>query len=486
MKNGQLRVVVLCILSLVLVTGCRRDSEPDRGRSLTASYGHDVIHDWNELFLVIDKDALGFRPGPGPRALGYMAIAAYEIALPGMPSFNSLKSLPSLANAGIPSLGKNVEVHYPLAINASYAYLMRRFFDKVRFFESAKGSHITNEQAKQKIEDLRQAIENRYRGEVNDVVFNNSKAWGEEVAQAIWKFSTTDPYGHEAYLNPLNNDPSKPFYYNWRAVSLDANGKRIPGKWTPTNDNPDGGMFPFWGKVRSFVINEAVKICAPPPAYSENRGSEWYSENLQVYTKTTTDFSYEKQWIAEFWSDDLFGLTFAPPPRLVAIMDQILKLKNSNLEEAVFANAVLCITLNDCAVAAWNSKYYYNTERPEHFIKDHIDPNWESRLNHPYTGVRGITPAFPAYPSGHSTFGGGGASAMAFIWGDAITFTDRCHDNRSEFLGKARTFYSFSFSGYENAYSRVPLGVHIEADCREGFALGQRVANQVIAFKWKK
>lgn len=74
------------------------------------------------------------------------------------------------------------------------------------------------------------------------------------------------------------------------------------------------------------------------------------------------------------------------------------------------------ITLNDCAVVCWNSKWHYNTERPEHFIKDVIDPTWESQLDHPYTGTRGVTPAFPAYPSGHSTFGGGGAFALAAIW----------------------------------------------------------------------
>jgi len=488
MKPKFLIPFLAIFATMLIISSCRKPA-PQTEFPRVEHYSYDVIHQWNELFLQIDKDAMGFRPGPGPRALGYMGIAAYEICIPGMPNYNSLKNLPQFQGSGIPSYTGSAELHYPTAINAAYAFLMSHFFEKVEFFNAAgsTGKHLTNAEAQQMIENLKNSLETEYKQESNVNRFNNSKAWGEEVARAVWQWSTTDRYGHEAYLNPLNNDPSKFPYYNWREKSLDANGKRIPGKWMPTNDNPDGGMFPFWGNVRTFATNNQQKLSKPPiPAYLPD-GSvnpKWHTENLEVYSSTTAR-SYEDQWIAEFWSDDLFGLTFAPPPRLLAIMDQIMVAKNSNLEEAVYANALMGITLNDCAVVCWNSKWVYNTERPEHYIKDNIDPNWESSLDHPYTGQKGVTPAFPAYPSGHSTFGGGGAWALATVWGNNTYFVDRCHESRKEFIGTPRPFYSFSVMGREDAISRIPLGVHIRIDCEEGVRLGEEVARRAADLPWR-
>ncbi|MBK9962498.1 MAG: vanadium-dependent haloperoxidase [Saprospiraceae bacterium] len=482
---------LIFVFGMALFTnGCKKDNDTSNGNSntnLVSSHPYNVVWEWNELFLALDKDAMGFRPGPGPRALGYLGIAAYEVCVPGMPNFNSLKNLPSFQGSNIPELTNANEIHYPSAVNAAYAYLMNRLFEKVSYFQSARGSHIANTEAGLKlIEDLRISLESKYKAEAGNSKYNASKEWGERVASAIWEWSKTDSYGHEAYLNPLNNDPLKTPYHNWKEASLDANGKRIPGKWAPTNDNPDGGMFPFWGRVRAFATNNSQKISRPPLPYSESKTSQWYANNLEVYSATTPKASYEDEWIAEFWSDDLFGLTFAPPPRMVAIMDQVFANEKSTLEEAVYAAAVMGITLNDCAVVCWNSKWHYNTERPEHFIKDVIDPTWESQLDHPYTGTRGVTPAFPAYPSGHSTFGGGGAFALAAIWGDHYTLTDRCHENRTEFIGTPRTFYNFSDLGLEDALSRIPLGVHIRIDCVEGVRLGREIGARVAAMPWKK
>jgi hypothetical protein len=38
----------------------------------------------------------------------------------------------------------------------------------------------------------------------------------------------------------------------------------------------------------------------------------------------------------------------------------------------------------------------------------------------------------------------------------------------------------------ENAYSRIPIGVHFRMDCVEGITLGARVGKKVNAMAWKK
>lgn len=477
-------LLLLCFISWV---SCNRDvPSPTDDRSVKA-YDYNSIFEWNELFLRIDKDALAFRPAPGPRALAYINWATYEACVPGMSEYNSLRNHPSFVAANLPVFDTKKEMYWPEVVNEVQSYLMSRMFEKVQFFTSQKGDHITNAKAQQLIAELKLSKEKEYSGKTNSVTFNNSKAWGEEVARAVWEWSTTDPYGHEAYLNPLNNDPSKQHYYDWRKWSLDANGNRIPSKWTPTNDNPDGGMFPFAGKIRTFASTEIQKICKAPIRYSEDPSSLYYIQNLEVLNRSYTNVTFEDEWIGEFWSDDLFGLTFSPPSRLLACLDQIMVQDNSKLDKAIYATAMLSVAMNDFAVVCWNSKYFYNLERPEHYIKEIMKvQNYESALDHPLTGVEGVTPAFPAYPSGHSTFGGGGFYSIASVYGDDFVFTDRCHESQTLFIGTPRTYYNLSDAGYEDAISRIPLGVHVRQDCEEGVRLGKEIAARVEALPWKK
>ncbi len=475
-------------LGLAIMQSCGPETEkvPTESNQVS-SFDNQVLVDWNELFLRIDKDALGFRPAPGPRALAYINWATYEACVPGMPEYNSLKNHPSFVEANIPDFDSKQKMYWPEVVNEVQAYLMAKMFEKVDFFKSDKGAHLTNVEAQQLIENLKLSKERDFLTKINTVTFTNSKAWGEEVARAVWTWSTTDKYGHEAYLNVLNNDPGKAIYYDWRKYSLDANGNRIPGKWAPTNDNPDGGMFPFAGSMRTFATTESQKICKPPFAYSDKPGSRWYIENEEVFNRAFTNLSFEEEYLGQFWSDDLFGLTFSPPSRLLACLDQLLVQDNSKLDKAIYASAMLGLCLNDFAVACWNSKFYYNVERPEHFIKEVMNhPEYEPPLNHPYTGVKGVTPAFPAYPSGHSTFGGGGFYALAQVFGNNTRFTDRCHEYRTEFYGGAKTFNTLSEAGTEDALSRIPLGVHIRQDCVEGIRFGIEIAGRVASLPWKK
>ena len=488
--NINLPKLFLPITLLLLAVSCQKNTIEEPGTevpetNLVADYGHAVVWEWNELYTRIDKDALGFRPIPGPRALAYMGLSAYEIAVPGMPDFKSLKTQWG-NDLKIPDFQQGQEIHWPTALNTSYAFLMKKFFFKTNFVEGF--GHINNTEAQKMIATLETGLEAKYKAEVNDlVVFNDSKAWGEKVATAIWNWAITDTYGHEADLNPLSNDPTKGdlFYYNWRAKSM-VDGKVVPGKWQPTNDNPDGGMFPYAGRMRTFVTNDAQKLCPPPLAYSENKTSPFYAQALEVYSLSNPDMRYEDRWVSEFWSDDIFGQTFSPPTRIMAILDQVLVIEKSNLEKAVEAVAKLGLGLNDYGMACWHSKYVYNLERPETYIKRMIDPDWEPILVNTVNGVQGVTPAFPAYPSGHSTFGGGAGILLADLFGQNYEFTDLCHKDRTEFLGIPRTFNSFEDAGYENALSRVTLGVHFRMDCVAGVALGQAISRRVLKLPWKK
>lgn len=491
MKSKYFKALNILLVSglILFAISCQKENLENptastSSKDLVIDFDNSTIWEWNELFLVIDKDALGYRPLPGPRALAYMGLSAYETAVPGMPAWNSLKNQWG-TDLKIPSIESGNQIHWPTAINASYGYLMKKFFFKTNFVVGS--GHMTNNGAQKAIESLQAALDAKYKTTVNDnVKFEASRAWGEKVATAVWSWAITDAYGHEADLNPLNNDPSKEFFYNWKANGLDASGKQIHGKWVPTNDNPDGGMFPFGGRMRTFATSEAQKLCTAPVPFSESPSSRFYAEALNTYNSSNSTMSYEQRWVSEFWSDDIFGQTFSPPSRQLAILDEVMTKENSTLEKAVESVAKLGLALNDFGVSCWHSKYVYNLERPEHYIKRLIDPKWEPILTNTVTGETGLTPSFPAYPSGHSTFGGGGGVILANLFGQNYSFTDQCHKGRSEFIGTPRTFGSFEDAGFEDALSRVALGVHFQMDCFAGIELGKGVARRVIGLPWHK
>ena len=423
-----------------------------------SEYDYNVVKNWNELFLEIERYAAGYRPGPAPRALGYIGLANYEACVSAMPDYNSLA--PLYAGLNIPAVQGGQEYHWPTVVNASYARLMRNFFI------------AATQDEQDAINVLESSNEVNFKNEVSGEVFDRSKQYGLDVAAAVWEWSKNGDAGHDAYLDPFAN-------YDWNTHFLK------PGDWVPTIPGPPQPMFPHGGTWRTFAIKESDKLCPAPWAYGENKENRLYAEAVEVYSRTVAA-SYEDIWIGEFWSDDLVNLTFSPGPRWIAIANQAMVADNSTLEIALYASAKVGMSLNDAFVACWKSKYYYNVERPESYIKRVIDPNWEPLLYNPLTNTAGFTPPFPAYPSGHSTMGGAGAEALTDVYGIHFPMTDRCHETRIDFEGKARAFNSFYEMAEENAESRIPLGVHYRMDCEQGVNRGYRCGRRVNDLPWKK
>ena len=90
-----------------------------------------------------------------------------------------------------------------------------------------------------------------------------------------------------------------------------------------------------------------------------------------------------------------------------------------------------------------------------------------------------FTPQFPTYPSGHGTFGAAAAEVLTTEFGNSFQLTDKCHQYRTDFLGTPRTFNSFYEMAYENAYSRLPIGVHFRMDSEAALDLGFKVGRRV-------
>ncbi len=445
------------------------------GQTRACAYSNEVFLKWNSVFLEIDRYAPGFRPSPCPHALAYLGLSAYESVVQGMPKFNSLQS--QLSGLNLPKSQTNAEYYHPAAVNESYHALMLHFFSYLKTIRPAEFA---------KIENTYQTLRQKYVSRVPAVILTRSENFGEAIAKAVADWETLDVVGHDAFLNPQPQNYIPPVG---------------TGLWQPTAPDFSRAAFPEFGKSRYFALKGAEQLAVPPLSYSENPNSDLYKQAEDVFLRTNAvndrkPSAYEDRWIAEFWSDDLLNLTFSPPARLVSIANQVAQRENLNLAECAELYSKLGLALNDAGAATWKSKYIYNIERPISYIRRVLSKkyptatNWLTALNNPLTNAKGITPAFPAYPSGHSAFGGAGGAVLSAIFEKEdhsnYGFTDVSHLGRTEFISTPRFFKSFKEMAKEDAHSRIPLGVHFKMDCDEGLRLGELAAKRVLEMPWKK
>ena len=429
----------------------RQDRDDDRQVLPLSNLDNDVLHSWTELYLDLERHATG-RPNAAARAIAYVYLAAYETGNPAMENLSSNSA--RLGGLRLDRPQRRDEIDYELALNATMSDVLQHFL---------KG--LSSDQY-DSIEAFEEEQEQILSDGLSDRSVTNSIEWGEEVAEQIRRYSRTDRDAEEQILDP------QPTSYE-PAVA--------PGNWTYSAD-PERALFPYWESVRTFVVSPEETSTVPPLQYSSNPTSPYFAQMNEVLevNDQAKAAQGDQLHIAEFWSDDVEGLMMSPPARQLSIANQLIEQYDMNLEESLVLFLKVGFALNDAAVAAWKYKYQYMVMRPSNYIHEFIDPDFQTNL---YRLIYWPNPSFPGYPSGHSTFASAAGGVFIDTFGDATDFTDRTHEGRSEFLGSARTFSSFTQMADENGYSRIPLGVHPRMDCTEGLRLGYEIADAVNSLR---
>lgn len=420
-----------------------------------AQLDNSIVLQWTDLFLELDRYALGMRPNSTARALAYIHLAGYETAVPGMRNFNSNEStIPGLNLRG--NVNRN-GVDWEIALNACYADVMDHFLLNVPASLMAQ------------ISALESTIEAELIDGEDEERIEESKEWGASIAAQIIAFSQTDQEAETQILEP------QPLSYEPPVGD---------GFWTYSAEQ-ERALFPYWENVRTFVISPEQTTTITPQAYSEDPNSNYYQQMIEVYESNNSARSEdgEQLWIAEFWSDDVENNTFSPPTRQFAIANQLISEHSLNLEEALHFYLKLGFSLNDAAVATWKYKYQYMVMRPNVFIHEFIDPSFQTNL---FRLIPWPNPTFPGYPSGHSAFASAAGGVFINFFGEQANFTDRSHEGRTEFRGEPRSFETFSDMAEENGYSRIPLGVHIRMDCTEGLRLGYEISDAINGYRVRR
>jgi hypothetical protein len=312
----------------------------------------------------------------------------------------------------------------------------------------------------------------------------------------------------QAMLADRAGDPSAGD--NGYAASMHRGGHRVDP------DNPGQGYHaPFYGKnAKCFAVTARHALNAPPAigtqdytrALRQVRGKGIAPELMGTLPNNLQPRTIDEYIVGVFWGyDGAAGL--GTPPRLYnQIVRQVAMQQGNSEADNARLFALVNAAMADAGILAWEQKYEHDLWRPVVGLREHdpsmgpagnggnniqndTDPGWLP-LGAPSTNTtkKNFTPPFPAYPSGHATFGAAAFHMTRMFYGipvgnrgpDALVngmgfVSDEFNGVSTDNKGTVRPRHARNFPDglwqmiEENGFSRVYLGVHWSFDA---FLLG--------------
>jgi vanadium chloroperoxidase len=311
-----------------------------------------------------------------------------------------------------------------------------------------------------------------------------------------------------------------------------------PGKHRPDPDNAGQGFHaPDFGRLsKGFAIGTRHALATPP---FKNADGSWHSSYIkalkEVHGKgikpelmgtlpsSVAARDVNETLIGHYWAYD-GAFQIGTPPRLYnQIIREIAIAQGNAPSDNASLFALVNVAVADAGILCWEQKYIHNFWRPVVGIREHdtsmgpspaaipddridtdCDPDWLP-LGAPNTNrlAKNFTPPFPAYPSGHATFGAAAFHMVRLFYnaGGRLSTNNLTPDNLFTGLqfvseevngistdnnGTARPAHVRTFPDGlwqmidENGRSRVYLGVHwvfdaFAVDDDDDIDLGQNI-----------
>jgi hypothetical protein len=318
----------------------------------------------------------------------------------------------------------------------------------------------------------------------------------------------------DAWIDARKNDNSE-------LPQLDKLYSNGVGKHRPDPVNPgQSALGRTWGLVKPFVLNNVVNdaFLAPPPSLTSEEYAKAFDE-VAICGKddiTGRDETFRhKAIVGIFWGYDGSNKLGTPPRLYNQVVRAIPELTAPTISHAqqIKILTAINVAMADAGIAAWYWKYEYDFWRPVVGIREADkgfgpsgggdgntvrneagNPFWKplgapqsNPLNPP---VNNFTPNFPAYPSGHSTFGSACFETAAALLCKSTQdinvtfisdeFNGKTTDNTGTTRPKLEECFSLQKAIADNEVSRIYLGVHWKFDATGGRMVGEAVARKTI------
>ena len=423
---------------VVTMAGCAIVTRDSRPAPPDAEALHAAVH---QLSGVMVYDI--FSPPQASRVYAYATVAAYEALRAGHPEYRSFAGqLNGLTAVPAPDPG----TEYSLSLAGVHAFM-------------TVGRQLTFSRAR--MDSLRSAMDERFRGTLSPAVYDRSVAYGDTVAKHVLAWASTDRFlqtrGYPKYT-----------------VSA------APGRWVPTPPAYMDAIEANWGVLRPFVMDSGSLFRpAAPPSFDTTKSSA-YMRMVSEVLETSRHLTDEQRAIAAFWDCNPYVMhvqghtmfatkKITPGGHWMGIVAIASRNAGADIMRSSEAYARTALAMADAFIATWAEKYRSNVARPETMINAYLDERWEPVLQ---------TPPFPEYPSGHSVVSTAAATALTQLYGDSVAFVD---SSEVEFGLPARSFPSFEAAAAEAAISRLYAGIHYRPAIDEGARVGRQVGSLLVS-----
>lgn len=346
----------------------------------------------------------------------------------------------------------------------------------------------------------------------NSTELSTPQGVGNVAAAAVIDFRRGDGANQYGDERGSNGQPYSD-YTNYQPVNP-PDEIRDPNRWQPIRvplDNPTTVQefaTPHWGLVKPFGLISGDQFRPPRPP---KVGSEQLRREVEQVARENVGLTIEEKAQVEFFRDGPRSVTQSG--QWLSVAQDVSKRDRNDLDQDVKLFFAIANVGMDAFISAWEAKRFYDSSRPYTLVRFYFTGQklrgWGGPGNgtvtlpaeewKPYSPLDFPTPAFPGYPSGHSTVSGASSRLLELFTGSDLygvtePFTagsltepgfscseiqrvngeppphpNLCCDVTLEFS-------TFSFFAEGAGFSRILGGYHIQTDNTMGLEQGRQVA----------
>jgi hypothetical protein len=264
---------------------------------------------------------------------------------------------------------------------------------------------------------------------------------------------------------------------------------------------------PQWKNVKSFALSSPLQYMPPGP--DKLADGTYDPKDIDAELALTSNLTDRQKVTAEFWAD---GPRSEFPPGHWALIAQVLsRIRHNSLDYDVQMFFALGNALLDASIDVWATKFKWDYVRPITAIRNRYKDKEETITSWlgpyqgygpvpgaawiPYQSPKVVTPPFPEYPSGHSTFSSAAATILnlftgsdtfnAFVTIKAGTslFEPKTDDHPTGYTPANDVVLSWptlTAAAKDAGLSRRLGGIHFKDADEDGYAIGRSVGANVL------
>jgi hypothetical protein len=279
-----------------------------------------------------------------------------------------------------------------------------------------------------------------------------------------------------------------------------------PGHWQPLTYTDAAGamrtpvfLAAAWERVKPFALSSSAQLRPGPPVAF---GTAEYVEQARHMVEVQAGLTQEQKVIAEYWAD---GPNSELPPGHWLLFGLYVSERDGHTDDDdIKMFFALANALEDVAIAAWDAKRTYDSERPITAVRyvfhgqtiigygplgpagglcSILGEQWV-----PFQLMTFPTPPFPEHVSGHSSFSAAAAEVLRRFTGSdsfGASYTRLAHSMVIEpglpTGDLTLSWTTFTAAAEQAGISRVYGGIHFDNANAAGLALGRQVGAAVFA-----